>query len=192
MLCGNILIDLALETQVLAGNDKNYVGGVTLIDYEYSAFTYRAFDLANFFCEFAGFDRSIEETYPGQDIRRAVIRAYFDACAAEYEAVRSGLAGGENSRERLIWLYWQGLRRDQSVEARAAAECIVEEFEVCVNQLTLCAHLLWYLWGIVQSTVSTVDFDYIEYVRVRLAGFRYHKSCFHPGAPAPALADVKE
>ena len=175
MLSGNILIDFALEEAVLAGDEENYGGGITLIDYEYSAFTYRAFDLGNFFCEFAGFDRSIEEAYPDEDIRKTVIRAYFDSCAEDFESFRLDEAGTESR----IWRYWQGLRRDGSAEATAAAECIVTEFEKCANQLTLCAHMLWYLWGIVQSSNSTVEFDYIDYARVRLEGFRYHKACFH-------------
>ena len=175
MLPGNIMLDLNLEDALLSGKDDGNLDGVTLIDYEYSAFSYRAFDIGNFFCEFAGFDKSIEEAYPDTSIRQAVITAYFDSCSRECQ----GRGADEKDIEGRIFRYWQGLRNTKSPEADAAMKCIVQEFEKVANQLTLCAHTLWYLWGIVQAEISTVDFDYVEYSRVRLTGYRYHKNQFH-------------
>ena len=37
---------------------------VRLIDYEYGGYNYRAFDLANHFCEHCGFDCDYEKWYP--------------------------------------------------------------------------------------------------------------------------------
>jgi ethanolamine kinase len=176
ILCGNILLDLTLDDQLKSGKDDDGTDGITLIDYEYSAFTHRAFDIGNFFCEFAGFELSIESSYPGSDIRRSVITAYFDACAKEFE---SRDIDTEKDTEGRIWLYWQGLRTSNTAEAKIAAEHLVCEFETIANQLTLCAHTLWYLWGIVQADISTVDFDYMEYSKIRLDGYKYHKSVFH-------------
>lgn len=175
ILCGNILLNLNLEGSLSLGIDDNGNEGITLIDYEYSAFTFRAFDIGNFFCEFAGFDKSIEEAYPAADIRRAVIEKYFDSCAEE--TLKQDVEGTEAH----IWLYWQELRKSDKAEAVAATDSLVREFEVIANQLTLCAHTLWYLWGIVQADVSTVDFDYMDYSRVRLEGYKYHKAVFHSG-----------
>jgi thiamine kinase-like enzyme len=174
MLSGNILVDLELADKWKNGEDidSSNSSGVTLIDYEYSSFTYRAFDLGNFFCEFAGFDKSIEEAYPESNIRRAVIATYLDSCSIEYN--------GDDVEGR-IWRYWQSIRQDDSVQAAKAVDCIIKEFEIVANQLTLCAHTLWYLWGIVQADVSTVDFDYMDYSKVRLEGYRYHKEIFHNG-----------
>jgi len=175
LLSGNLMMDRKLEELVQAGKEPDDTEGITLIDYEYAAFTYRAFDLGNFFCEFAGFDSSIEEAYPGPHTRRAVIRAYFDACAAEFEQQEAS----STNMEVRIWRYWQGLCKDGSGEASAAANSLVEEFEVCTNQLAICAHVLWFLWGIVQDEYSANDFDYLDYSRVRLEGYNYHKKTFH-------------
>ena len=175
LLSGNIMIDHKLDELVKAGKEPRDTEGITFIDYEYSAFTYRAFDIGNFFCEFAGFDNSIEDTYPDAGTRQAVIRAYFDACAAEAEQREVNAM----DIEARIWRYWQGLRTDGSAEAAAAADSLVQEFEVVANQLTLCAHLLWFVWGIVQDEYSANDFDYADYSRVRLEGYKYHKKCYH-------------
>ncbi len=178
LLSGNIMITKELEEAVQSGNDFKDSEGILFIDYEYSAFTYRAFDLGNFFCEFAGFDTSIEESYPDTAIRQAVIMKYFDACALEY----AQCSLDSSCVEARIWQYWRGLRTHSSSESATAIACFIREFETCANQLTLCAHMLWFLWGIVQSEISNVDFDYIDYVRVRLEGYRYHKKCFHSQA----------
>jgi len=175
LLSGNIMIDHTLDELVKAGKTPSDAGGITFIDYEYSAFTYRAFDIGNFFCEFAGFDSRIEDTYPDAYTRQAVIRAYFDACAAEAEQQETSGA----DTEARIWKYWQGLRKDDGAEAVAAAQSVVQEFEAVANQLTLCAHLLWFVWGVVQDEYSMNDFDYADYSRVRLEGYLYHKKCYH-------------
>ena len=36
------------------------------------------------------------------------------------------------------------------------------------------SHLLWGLWGLIQSKSSEIDFDYIEYARQRFV--EYHKT----------------
>lgn len=49
-----------------------------------------------------------------------------------------------------------------------------------VNEFTLVSHSLWALWAIVQSCNSPIDFDFLEYARLRFAGYYYHKSImFH-------------
>ena len=48
---------------------------VTFIDYEYGSFNYRSFDIANHFCEFAGFDCDYS-LYPNETFRRQWIREY--------------------------------------------------------------------------------------------------------------------
>lgn len=48
---------------------------VTFIDYEYGSFNFRSFDLANHFCEFAGFDCDYS-LYPSEEFQRAWIREY--------------------------------------------------------------------------------------------------------------------
>ncbi|EKE38208.1 hypothetical protein ENUP19_0047G0138 [Entamoeba nuttalli] len=66
---------------VLCHNDlllKNFIKGednVSLIDYEYSGYNYRAFDLANHFCEWCGFDCNWD-SYPNEETQRRFIGIY--------------------------------------------------------------------------------------------------------------------
>lgn len=51
---------------------------VAFIDYEYGSFNYRSFDLANHFCEFAGFDCDYS-LFPSDDFQRKWIQEYLTA-----------------------------------------------------------------------------------------------------------------
>jgi ethanolamine kinase len=66
LLPGNILLSSAPHREV------------TFIDYEYAAYNFRSFDLANHFCEFGGpdFDLSL---FPSEDLRTSFITHYLTA-----------------------------------------------------------------------------------------------------------------
>ena len=63
LLAGNIMVDES-------------TGAVRFIDYEYSACGYAAFDIANHFCEYAGFDSDFAKHFPDRSARTAFIMAY--------------------------------------------------------------------------------------------------------------------
>jgi len=63
LLAGNILVDEATQT-------------VRFIDYEYSDCGYAAFDVANHFCEYAGFDSDFAQHFPSTAVRESFIAAY--------------------------------------------------------------------------------------------------------------------
>ena len=50
---------------------------VEFIDYEYSGSSYRGFDIANHFCEFAGFKCEFER-YPSPDFQKEWLRGYLE------------------------------------------------------------------------------------------------------------------
>ena len=50
--------------------------GITLIDFEYAANNYRAWDIANHFNEFAGFDFNIQKDYPTKERRLEFLKYY--------------------------------------------------------------------------------------------------------------------
>ena len=56
------------------GNENT--NGITLIDFEYAANNYRAWDIANHFNEFAGFDFNIEKDFPCRERRLEFLRHY--------------------------------------------------------------------------------------------------------------------
>jgi len=122
LLSGNILYDDANE--------------VRFIDYEYGACAPAGFDIANHFCEYAGFDSDYERGFPGRDVRDDFIAAY--------------------------------LGRETTAE-------VVSGFSRAVDRFILCDHFWWGIWAVIQAKYSTIDFDYLEYARLRLAGFDYHE-----------------
>lgn len=69
VLCHNDL----LSGNILLSQDHDRV---TLIDYEYCGYNYRAYDLANHFCEFGGFDFDIKSKFPSVDYRKKYLLCY--------------------------------------------------------------------------------------------------------------------
>ena len=51
------------------------INEVSFIDYEYGSFNYRSFDIANHFCEFAGFDCDYS-LYPDEEFQRQWCKEY--------------------------------------------------------------------------------------------------------------------
>ncbi|MCB9793158.1 MAG: phosphotransferase [Alphaproteobacteria bacterium] len=122
LLSGNILLHEAS-------------GELRFVDYEYGATSYAAFDVANHFCEYAGFDSDFARGFPDRAAREAFAAAYLDAPAGS-DAVRA--------------------------------------FSDVVEFFVLPDHLWWATWAVIQARYSPIDFDYLEYARLRLAGFEWH------------------
>lgn len=68
LLSGNILIN--------NDYDGKSAPSITIIDFEYTCYNARAFDLANHFCEYAGFDFDIRNLFPNEDTRMLFYRNY--------------------------------------------------------------------------------------------------------------------
>lgn len=63
LLLGNVLYNKKAAT-------------VTFIDYEYTAYNYQAFDIANHFAEFAGLEIPDYSLYPEEELQRAWLKVY--------------------------------------------------------------------------------------------------------------------
>lgn len=57
-------------------------------------------------------------------------------------------------------------------------EAFVEALRTEVNRWTLPSHLWWAAWAVVQAHYSPIEFDFVDYARLRLAGYRLHKEAF--------------
>jgi ethanolamine kinase len=107
LLSGNILF-LAKESRV------------QLIDFEYGGYNYRAFDMANHFCEHAGFGFELEKWWPAAPVRRHFYRAYLRALG-EPELDDAGLLvlDGWTCKMALcanaMWFLWAVLQAKHSV-----------------------------------------------------------------------------
>ena len=74
-LAGNILYDEKAD----GGS-----GGVKLIDFEYGSWNFRGFDLANHFCEFAGFDCDYFRGFPSREVQQEFVTAYVGSDGSEF------------------------------------------------------------------------------------------------------------
>ena len=128
LLSGNILVHAAS-------------GEVRFIDYEYGDCGFAAFDVANHFCEYAGFDSDFAAGFPTEDVRRDFIGHYL---------------GPSPSRTD------------------------VADFERLVRFFVLVDHLWWGSWAVVQARYSPIDFDFMGYAALRLAGLDFHSDQWGP------------
>jgi len=123
--------------------DKD-TGKICFVDYEYASLNYRGFDIANHFCEYAGFELDYSR-FPSKEVQLQLLTSYLTTAL-----------GQPPSQERLGELY--------------------DEVTKCVPL----SHLLWGLWGFIQSTISTIEFDYFTYGIQRLQEyFKVKSSCYN-------------
>jgi thiamine kinase-like enzyme len=150
--CGNIL---------LMDNDDNDSDGmgkkgvsVKLIDYEYSAVGDVAFDIANHFCEWAADYHATADPsgfildwnqMPTETERYHFCRAYIQQIILNHPDSRLA-----------------------SVMARYSLDEATRNLSERAKSYEPISHLLWGLWGLVQSSCSEVDFDYLGYAKLRL------------------------
>ena len=57
---------------------------------------------------------------------------------------------------------------------------VLDDFDRFVRFFTLVDHLWWGSWAVVQARHSPIDFDFMEYARLRFAGLAYHSGEWGP------------
>jgi ethanolamine kinase len=116
---------------------------VTFIDYEYATPSPAAFDIANHFAEWGGFDCDFS-VLPTRRQRRDFIaeyvRSYFDLLPP---------ADGK------------------SADVDAETETLFREADVFRGV----PGFYWGIWALIQATISTIDFDYASYAETRLGEY---------------------
>lgn len=115
---------------------------MTFIDYEYAVPSPAAFDLANHFAEWGGFDCDFS-VLPTRSQRREFIAEY----ARAYFALLP-----DNVDDKLV---------DAEIEKLAA--------EVDVYRGV--PGFYWGIWALIQATISQIAFDYASYAEVRLGEY---------------------
>jgi len=139
---------------------------ITLIDFDYSSYNYRGYDIANHFCEFIyeytlgddpgdGFIVNNED-FPSQQQQ--------ETFAEEYLATLGEFNGKIQSGEH-----------DQKRYASVIHTCSVEELLYEVNRFALASHFMWSLWSIIQQQVSKIDFQYLKYGKARMDEYKRKK-----------------
>lgn len=148
---GNIL---KVSKEVQESNEEEF--DLKLIDFEYSAYNYRAFDFANHFCEWM-FDYAVPppqyfslslNSWPSKEQQLLFVRAYF----------------GKDTQNN-----------------HPCAEPTIEESELLdqINRFALASHFMWSLWGVVQERLNNgshnIQFNYLDYGLARFEAYNHRK-----------------
>ncbi len=125
-----------------AGDGDKTAETVTFIDYEYATPSPAAFDIANHFAEWGGFDCDFS-VLPTRAQRREFVTEYIHA-------------------------YFSLLRdRPATVNEPAEVERLISE----VDHFRGVPGFYWGIWALIQATISTIDFDYASYAETRLSEY---------------------
>ena len=137
LLSGNVII---LPSRPYCNCHSTTVD-VSFIDYEYATPVPAAFDLANHFAEWGGFDCDYS-VLPTQSQRRSFIRHYVDSYHSHHRASKA-----------------------------ATIEDDIKQLMDEVDAFRGMPGLYWGIWALIQATISQIDFDYASYAQVRLAEY---------------------
>ncbi|XP_042266862.1 choline kinase alpha isoform X2 [Thunnus maccoyii] len=143
---GNILL--------LKGRQTSDKQKLMLIDFEYSSYNYRGFDIGNHFCEWM-YDYNCDE-FP-----------FFKVNAQAYPSKAQQLHFIENYLRESDQGFDNLSEEDQMK--------LKEELYVEVNRFSLASHFFWGLWSIIQARLSTIKFGYLEYALARFDAYFQQK-----------------
>ncbi|XP_056621949.1 choline kinase alpha isoform X3 [Triplophysa dalaica] len=139
---GNILL--------LSGRENEDQQRLMLIDFEYSSYNYRGFDIGNFFCEWSydytwdkfPFFKANTKNYPPKEKQMQFFQSYL----LEFDPGFANLS--EKDQQKLT-----------------------EKMLVEVDRFALASHFFWGLWSIIQAKISTIEFGYMEYAMARFDAY---------------------
>lgn len=140
LLSGNIILERGSSER----RDSECARRATFIDYEYAIPAPSAFDIANHFSEWAGFDCDYSRC-PTRAQRLAFLHSYLDSCRAQ-----------QVSRKK----------SDQSTES--GFEPPLQKLFQQVDLFRGIPGLFWGVWSLHQDAISSHSFDYKSYAKVRL------------------------
>ncbi|KAK1159843.1 choline kinase alpha-like [Acipenser oxyrinchus oxyrinchus] len=139
---GNVLL--------LQGRENVDKQKLMFIDFEYSSYNYRGFDIGNHFCEWM-----YDYTYDKFPFFKASFNNY-PTKTQQLHFIASYLAESDSGFENLS-------NEDQTK--------LQEEMLVEVNRFALASHFFWGLWSIIQARISSIEFGYMEYALARFDGY---------------------
>ncbi|KAL8304296.1 hypothetical protein RB597_004471 [Gaeumannomyces tritici] len=134
---------IADEPNGACGRSAAPSASVTFIDYEYATPSPAAFDLANHFAEWGGFDCDYN-VLPTRKQRREFIDEY----------VRAYFGGADSCTDQ---------NGDRHRHGDSAARLFDE-----VDLFRGVPGFYWGIWALIQATISDIDFDYASYAETRL------------------------
>uniref|UniRef100_A0A0R3S197 Choline/ethanolamine kinase n=1 Tax=Elaeophora elaphi TaxID=1147741 RepID=A0A0R3S197_9BILA len=162
---GNLLLRDGVEV-----TDEGFVGQkdvkdpIVLIDYEYSCYYYRGFDLCHYCVECCQHNEGKiwpyyeikQNQWPNEAIQRLYVGAYID------EANK-------------IWHDRGGKRIQCITDLPDDREVAIEHLLREIRQFAAFPHLFWAIWAFRYAEIKQGDFDHFEYAFDRLAMYYYWK-----------------
>jgi len=141
-------------------------GSFILIDFEYSDYNYRGFDIANYFNEMMfEYETAEHPHYKVDESKFPSDQELLDFCKYYLFFTKYG---GENYDLHSI-LKNDGYR-DEYISKKQDIESFNKEVEEILAEVKVCAlfsHYFWCLWGVVKSHEADVEFDYIHFAYKR-------------------------
>ncbi|KAF7491439.1 Ethanolamine kinase 2 [Sarcoptes scabiei] len=141
--------DLLLKNIVYDSERKN----VTFIDFEYSDYNFQAYDIANHFCEFCGLDSFDPEMYPDEEFQLQWLRTYLRK-----------------------WYSLNKIQTDDFDQSKFSDD--VRKLHGAVERFAMAANFYWGVWAIIQSSYSSIDFNYVSFAFNRLEEYFRRKNRF--------------
>lgn len=141
VLCGNVIVQRPSETSA----DPNEERPVHLIDYEYATPSAAAFDIANHFAEWAGYDCD-HASVPTRSQRRDFLKHYVGS-------FRFHSISDDN----------------QTIEVDFQKD--IDTLYDQVDTFRGVPGFYWGIWALIQATISELDFDYESYAKLRLSEY---------------------
>ncbi|PGH21537.1 hypothetical protein AJ80_03205 [Polytolypa hystricis UAMH7299] len=140
LLSANVIIQ-PKSTTTLATEAKDGVETVSFIDYEYATPSPAAFDIANNFAEWGGYDCDYN-MLPTRSVRKAFLEEYV-----------------------------QSYYKHSSSSATGNQEEVVSKLCLDVDLFRGIPGFYWGVWALIQATISQIDFDYASYAEARLGEY---------------------
>jgi len=149
---------------ILVREDPSSWDPVVFIDYEFAAYNYRAFDIANHFNEWM------------YDYGRKDFPYYYR---------RTDQYPSQKEQERWVRMYVQTYREQQQLQQEnnqspgpPAPPPDIEESRIMreVAVFSLASHMVWCLWGLKQGQTSSIPFAYYHFARDKLEDYREAKA----------------
>ncbi|RDL41988.1 Kinase-like protein [Venustampulla echinocandica] len=138
LLSGNVIV----RPRPAGAAEPNAPETVSFIDYEYATPSPAAFDIANHFAEWGGFECDYS-LLPTKSQRRDFIREYI---RSYFTHLKSGQADNDEETE---------------------VNRLFEEVDVFRG----IPGFYWGIWALIQATISQIDFDYASYAEIRLSEY---------------------
>lgn len=166
---------------------------ILIIDFEYSCYNYRGFDIANHFCEWMANYHSAEphsidiQKFPTEQQQREFVTAYLDERDRQLRRPMNNSAGlplssvpGVSFQAPLLLGPSPSLSPSLSpmLTPQTLKALRNQEIDQIMNEakhFVMASHVMWGLWGLIQAKQSVIEFDYVGYAVQRLEEYRRWK-----------------